>query len=350
MPNIIELDSTIREENPTIILGKSILIKIVENPNKQEVLRNRLVKRLVSIPDLCNDDMRQLIENLLNREACLSAPAFVQALMKHKAKFEESMAAMQWFTQAFAPIMKSKMTKAFEKSVHKSLKDDEKLLKQEDLRADLFLRVKGQINKKNLQKLEKEIISIDKNIERKSGFRLTEPSVLFVCSKCKSILYENEISTKKCLSCNRKITEESVQRIPIVKVPLEIRQVWQSNLWFEAYFAHLLQKLRFKTWTGIHVMGTSGIQHEVDVLAIKNGTVIMSECKTGKVSRNDVFNFCTKLGDVKTHVSILALIKDLPEPETREFVRKNLSIITIENMGKMKEADILAYLKQRLPT
>lgn len=37
------------------------------------------------------------------------------------------MAAMQWLTQAFAPIMKSKMTKAFEKTLHESLKDDEKL-------------------------------------------------------------------------------------------------------------------------------------------------------------------------------------------------------------------------------
>lgn len=140
-----------------------------------------------------------------------------------------------------------------------------------------------------------------------------------------------------------------MERIPIVKVPLEIRQVWQSNLWFEAYFAHLLQKLGCKTWTGIHVMGASGMQHEVDVLAVKDDTVIISECKTGKASRNEVFNFCTKLGDLKAHVSIWAQIKELPEPETRKFVQKNRAIIKLENMGKMKDADILTYLKKELP-
>jgi len=35
MPNFIELDSSIREENPTIILGKNILLKIIENSDKQ---------------------------------------------------------------------------------------------------------------------------------------------------------------------------------------------------------------------------------------------------------------------------------------------------------------------------
>jgi len=346
--HIEELDSSAREENPTIILGKNILIKIVEDPNKQAFLKNRLVKKLLSIPDLCNDDTRKLIDNLLVHEAYLTAPSFAQTLMQHRDKLEDLAASSQWFMQALAPLMKSKMWKALEKSAQQTVEDDEKLLKKEDLRADLLRRVKGQINKKNLQKLEKELISIDKQIEGKTGISLTEPSVLFMCSKCKSILFENEISNKKCLSCNRKITEENVQRIPIIKVPLEIRQVWQSNLWFEAYFANLLRKLGCKTWVGVHAMGVSGILHEVDVLAIRNGTIIVCECKTGKVSRNDVFNFCTKVSDLKSHISILALIGELPEPETREFVRKNPAIIRLESMGQMSEVAILDDLKNRL--
>jgi len=53
---------------------------------------------------------------------------------------------------------------------------------------------------------------------------------------------------------------------------------------------------------------------------------------------------------LKAHLSILALIGELPEPETREFVKKYPSIITLENMGKIREADILADLKHRLST
>jgi hypothetical protein len=39
MPNFIELDSSIREENPTIILGKNIIIKIIEDAKKQALLK-----------------------------------------------------------------------------------------------------------------------------------------------------------------------------------------------------------------------------------------------------------------------------------------------------------------------
>lgn len=112
--------------------------------------------------------------------------------------------------------------------------------------------------------------------------------------------------------------------------------------------ARLLRKLGYKTWTGVHVMGASGILHEIDVLAIRKGTVLNVECKTGKVSRNAVFNFCTKVGDLKSHVSILALIQKLPESETREFVKKNPAIIRLEDMGKRRESEIVNYLKGRL--
>ena len=61
-----------------------------------------------------------------------------------------------------------------------------------------------------------------------------------------------------------------------------------------------------------------------------------------------MFNFCTKVGDLKAHVSILALIGNLPESETREFVKKNPAIIRLEDMGKMKEVDILTDLRQSL--
>src|SRR3989337_1486492 len=140
--HIEELDSSAREENPTIILGKNILIKIVEDSNKQAFLKNRLVKKLLSIPDLCNDDTRQLIENLLIHEAYLSAPSFVQTLMQHRDKLEDLAASSQWLMQASAPLTKSKMWKALEKTAQQTVEDDEKLLKKEDLRADLLRRVK----------------------------------------------------------------------------------------------------------------------------------------------------------------------------------------------------------------
>jgi len=36
-----------------------------------------------------------------------------------------------------------------------------------------------------------------------------------------------------------------------------------------------------------------------------------------------VFDFLTKVDDIKAHFSIYAMMNELPEPETREFIRKN---------------------------
>ena len=88
-------------------------------------------------------------------------------------------------------------------------------------------------------------------------------------------------------------------------------------------------------------MGASGMLHEVDVLAIRDESVIACECKTGKVTRNDVFNFFTKVSDLKVNLSILVLIHSFPEPETRRFVKRNPAIIGLENMGKREDTEIL---------
>jgi len=343
------LDSSTKEEDITVILGKNILMKIIEDPNKQSLLKNDVVKKFVSIPNLCNDDIRRIIDKLIEQETYLTAPSLVKTLMQEKDKLEALEPVLHLLEQIMAPIKEAKFFKALEESALREDKLVEKLLEQKDLLPDLMFRIKGKIDKKQLSEYEKKILSIGKEIEEKTGFKILVPSTLFVCPKCKAILFSQEISNKKCLSCNEEISEENAERISIYKIPDEIRNVWLSNLWFEAYFAGLLRKLGCKTWISVHAMGASGVLHQVDVLAItKNGTVLVCECKTGKVSRDKVFNFCTKVADLKAHISVLALIRGLPEPETREFVKKNPAIIRLENIGKMKEVDIVTDLEHRL--
>lgn len=55
------LDSSIQEENITLILGKNILLKIIEDPEKQMLLNDKVVKEFISIPNICHDEVRLLI-------------------------------------------------------------------------------------------------------------------------------------------------------------------------------------------------------------------------------------------------------------------------------------------------
>jgi len=346
------LDSSTKKEKMKIILGRTILLKIVPDQEKQAILSGDLVKKFVSTTDLCHDDVRSLVDNLMLQEAILTAPSFVQTLIQNKEKIETLAGVADWFQPLLSPIAKSKL---FRKIESESSKEEgvigdlmKNLMKQEDYRSDFLRRTLGRIDKKQLRIDEKQLLVIDKDLEKKTGLKLLIPSTLFICSKCKAIVWNQAIAAKKCFSCNATISDENIERIPISKIPDEIKRVWQSNLWFEAYFSSILRRLGCKTWTSVHAMGASGVLHEVDVLAIRKGTVHICECKTGKVTRNQVFNFCIKASDLRAHISILALIGKLPEPETREFLNKYPSIITLENMGQRREVDIIRDLKKAL--
>jgi hypothetical protein len=343
-----ELDSSyVQEENIVLILGRTIILKMIENKQITDLLNTENSKKFVSIKNLCNDEIRLLIDKLMEKEVYLTAPSWLKKLMQGKDKLAQLEPALKWFGEITRDIAQSELAKVMAKKLVEESKLDEELLKREDLRADLLFRVKGEINTKQLKNYESNLQSIAKKIKEKTGFRILEPSTLFICPNCKVVLDEKEIDSKKCLSCNKEIGE--AERIPIYKVGENIKKIWFNNLWFEAYVGKLLEKLGWKTWVSVNVIGTSGVLHQIDVLAIhkSKGTVLVAECKTGKVSRNEVFNFCTKIGDIKAHMAILALIDELPDPATREFVRKNPAIIRLENMKNLNEDNVLSDLRKK---
>lgn len=141
------------------------------------------------------------------------------------------------------------------------------------------------------------------------------------------------------------VSRVTATRLLIHDVDPDLAQAWQQNLWFEEYVAGLLWSLEWKIWTHVHVLGMSGILHEIDVLAIKKSFIICVECKTGKVAREDVFNFSIKMSDLKAHIGVLAFLRQLPEPETRKFVQKNPGLVVLENLGEKQKAGILDEIK-----
>jgi len=346
MPISIEqLDSSTTQENITLILGKNILLKIVENPEKKLLLEDNLVKKSISIPDLCYDDTRLLVEELIqmDKHRSMDLGRFLDTGFVETGPQNDSVPVFPTSGDDEEGARTAKMREAFEKIDFKDI-----INRLSEVQLSL-VELLGKADKKRIIQQNMKAVEIGSKIKQATGFDILVPSNLLLCPTCGVILSTEEfLDSKDCLICKKQVEREQAERIYVHKVHDIIGKIWERNLWFEAYMARLLRKLNCKTWTGVHVMGASGILHEVDVLGIVDGTVLICECKTGKVSRNDVFNFCTKAGDLKTHVSILALIKELPEPETREFVEKNPAIIRIENMGRKKESKILDDLRQGL--
>ena len=113
--------------------------------------------------------------------------------------------------------------------------------------------------------------------------------------------------------------------------------------------AKILRKLGWEDmWTHSYVLGASGARHEIDVLGIKGSRICLAECKTGKVRRADAFNFWTKAFDISSHINLFASLGEIPEPETRQFLEGNPSIVLLENVGKLHKEEILEKLKSSL--
>jgi hypothetical protein len=349
MTRIEWLDSSAKKENPTIVIGKNVLLKILEDEEKRVLLSDPIINKFVSIPNLINNSIGMMVSNIIDQDEYLDTPNILRNLIDNKDTLEPSMKALEVFMKIFQPLMDSRFAKGYEEVIKIEEEKAIDMAKNKELMQDLAFRVKGQVDEEFIRTCEKNLLTISEQFEEKTGVKIIVPSNLFVCPKCSARLYDKEITGKKCLSCNSPISQSNIKRIPVYRVHEGIKSIWKSGFWFEAYLAGCLNKLGCKTWTGVYVMGASGILHEIDVVAIKDdGTLIVGECKTGQISRNDVFNFYTKIGDTKAHFSIFALIGSFPESQTRDFVKRNPAIIRLENMGNMDAPEVLSELKQGL--
>jgi len=342
--SIRELDSSSREENITIILGRNIILKIIEKPESKALLEDELVRKFISTKNLCNEKNNSMLADIFEKESKLTGSG-LQGYLDNLFKGVWATSAINWNSSILRLPERPKRI-----SARRGLK-----LKMPDGRFtvdfdDLYLDLIGKVDKEQLQKIDDAILSVNDKIKNEIGLSVLVPYNLLLCPNCNIILSigEFETATKKCDKCKKEIKRGEADRIYVHRIHDKIKEVWKSNIWFEAYMSGLLRKLDWQTWTNVHVMGSSGILHEIDFLAIKEGIILIGECKTGKVSRNDVFNFCTKANDIKAHRSILALMSELPEPETRDFIKKNPAIINLENICKLEESQILDELNRRL--
>jgi len=343
-------------QNIKIIHERNILLKIREDPQLNALLNEEPVRGLLSIPNLCHDEIRIPIDELVSQEATLTVPRFARGLLSSAKKMgaipEFSDTFNVWFKNLrktkYFQILESEFTDHLEKGFANRF-DKMSSEEKESLRADLISSLGLGITEKQLLTEDRRLLEIEKRIKEKTGVGILVPFPVFVCPNCNSVLSTEEYKTsKKCVLCNKRIKREKAKAIYAHRIPQPIKDVWTKNLWFEAFLGKLLVKLKWKTYLHVLVMGSSGIFHEVDVLAIKKGTVLVSECKTGKVSRQDVFNFWAKVNDLKSHTGILALLRSLPESDTRGFIEKNPMMVLLEKAAELKEDQIISKLIGRL--
>jgi hypothetical protein len=324
----IELDGSVREEDVTLLLGKNIILKLVEDRKTEQLLSRPEVKVLLKTEDLCHKSLVEKMNLLLE-------------LLKW-SDLEDKMLEILVEAYEALPLIrpKEKKTPTFTwRNIAKKFRDH-------------FFKI--------VKERDQKIIELEERVKDSNhDLIVTRPSVMFSCPRCKAPViclrterFELQLGefnrTMKCFFCKTLITREEVNRHPIHEIIPTVEEVWRTGLWLEEYLASILRSLEWQTWTRVSMLGTSGIRHEVDLLAIKRGFILVGECKTGKVSREDVFTFSTKMSDLRSHFGLFGLLRELPETETREFMNRNPALILLEKMCELKRKDLIERLQSSI--
>jgi hypothetical protein len=383
------LDESIKKENITIILGKDVFLQIFEDAHKSEILKREPARELLKIDNLSHKEIQkplEKIDELLN---------------------EESILIDNFFPKAITSLIQSWAVKGNRTTVKDQVSDPVKENDAEFQRIsfDLPLEKKLLLNLNDVLKADAlgfkvQLIEMDKNILLQESIlrkinpqlKLLDSTSILMCPKCHVPLFEKipesenndeqviknqtippgskkatpaivlkltgDISrlniiqgefkdAKKCIICNEEISIHNAEIIPLHEKNLNISEVMKDNLWLEEYMATILRDLGWTTWTSVQVHGTSGIPHQVDVLAVnKNGFVLCVECKNrDTMPRKDVMMFAQKRFDIGSHYGLIALTGEFPEPGTKDIVHKNPALYSITNMYEKTKEEIIQEIK-----
>jgi len=360
----IPLDSSTREEEVTLLHGRNLLIKLVENREITNLLADGAVRDFLSTEDLCYKDFRNAMNTILRLERELDEELKKELLYRREQAFRQA----RYYRKGFSP----RRPLTYWSMLYSGIPREKiEALLPEKLLTDL--RTRTELSVGRLQRIDSELLAFEKELKRfNSSLEVLHPTVILRCPRCGlpvfterkptgSPIYPDdaefsEVDVVKgeikgsttCLLCHLVFERGTALRINLHLPRVKIREIWNRNIWLEDYVSRLLQSMQWKTWSHAYVLGSSGVRHEIDVLGVKGSYVLVCECKTGDVARQDVFNFWAKAYDIRSHVNMLALVELLPEPETREFVTKNPSLFLLENLGEKKRSEIVDELKSSI--
>lgn len=175
-----------------------------------------------------------------------------------------------------------------------------------------------------------------KNLEKILGVGLSKEDEISICGHCNAFRFGEVIGKslgsknqeRECPICSRIINKS----FDVLCLPNAIKD-FLAGEWFEFYASKFFELNEWKIFTRVYVFGSSGVEHEVDFLAVKKGISIIGECKTGNITRRDVSNFIAKYYDINCTYAMLISINRV-DPGTLKYIRKNPNLIYLDNIKK----------------
>jgi len=205
--------------------------------------------------------------------------------------------------------------------------------------------------RENLKKRKDEIITTSNEIKSTEGkvkFSIAKNFPLFFCQKCNSYL-ANSIDSlpESCKFCNTR-TDENSRPIFVKFIDAKIIS-YLNGFWLEDYMARILTRLGWKTWCHGSVMGSSGIYHPVDILAVNpGGQILVAECKSGAFGGRDIFNFTAQYFDIKGPYGFFFALKEIPDPKGKDYMERTPGLCLLDKLEGLNNDQLIEKIKMHL--
>lgn len=174
-----------------------------------------------------------------------------------------------------------------------------------------------------------------KTMSKKLGLEVVKPHGEYYCKKCRGFRSGPDLtqtSPPKCTICQTPLRKKNIDRMDN-----EISS-YLGGYWFEDYVANVLNSNGWVAWSlpSLMIYGASGASHQVDVLAIKNGSILIVECKTGEFSPSQVRTFLGKYYDVRCHKALAIAIGNI-HPDGIKLIEKNPAITSCDKITSYRK-------------
>lgn len=297
---IEQLDDECIKKNVSILTGYNFVIKFI--PGISILNSNRVLTDLINTQDLLNSQLIYQVKK----------------------------------SKTFSEKITQQLTK--------SIEFRETLKKMKGKEYEVFYRI--------FKEIQDDVVLVGKKIiglEKAMGLYLAQNNNLYFCNKCGTYLADSpDTLPEECSLCHEKTEWEKY--IKTIRF-LDTKTISYINgPWFEDYVAKLLEKIGWKTWTHGSVMGSSGVDYQIDVLAINpvNGRVIIGECKTGDVAKEHVFYLSAQYHDIKSTYGFMFSYKAVVKTRLVNYMERTAGLCLLDNLQDADDETIIKKVGEHL--
>ena len=315
----------------------------------------------------------QLCGSNSSKKVIVDKDTFIKDLIKSKLLLDKEMNSLLYETVNLSKEINILISDEERKKIIRNLVSDKMEKRFDAILKDNYKKRKGKISEKEvrsllkkevrkirleeIKKVRKKISDLSNSIQtlingfekkKKIDLGILEHKTAYLCKSCKEILSTDKFKSIKCKICGKKVENAAdADQLPVIKFNDSMIKFIENNTWLEYGIDLLLKKLDHNTTCCSYILGSSGILHEIDVIAQKKDIQFIGECKAGDISINILFILHGKMWDIGCNKGIIFTTSfDIKDDVTKLAYYLNIKIIdsVLDKSEKQIEDEIMGFI------